>query len=299
MKTLILIFISLLFFNLAPVENYNCGNGTPQCNPSPDQSNGPTIQTPNGGSISTYTFTPLEDCEVTYYNNEYNSVIGNASLGCPNSVSNCHGYAWHYSFGGSLVYIEGSDIHKYWDDDSFYKVNFIPKKAKTVVLYYKDGNMTHSAIGETLNGVREYRSKWQFGHLVKHGLTNVLPAYGTPTEFYLRCGACDTIPDMNLMTYNWGSVNTINFVSVGGYYLNTNLHHCQLNNDISWNAGGNNWGSIGTKKVSAWFNLTSGQSITFSISAPSNCGTSTRNVTFVAQSGYRMFNTVKYQTVIS
>lgn len=209
-------------------------------------------------------------------------------LSCPSPEYNCHGYVWHMQYGGQNAVIQNDQISKYWNDGSFYEVNFVPQNAKGVVVY---ADNKHSAVTVPGSNPMKFRSKWGQGYLVEHLPNSVPSSYGSPQRYYLRCGTCDAAPNMFQISYNLGNVNTVNFVSAGGYNLNTNLQPCQLNADVNWSANGNSWGSSGNRKTSAWFNLSSGQSLTFTIGAPSGCGTSNRNVTFVAQSGYRMANT--------
>jgi hypothetical protein len=288
MKSLSLILC--LFISLR-VAAQNCApQGTTPCIYTYGGGNGPNIYTPNATLVQTFSAPPLFPCEIAAGDVQFNSFSGITAISCPSSAFNCHGYAWHMEFGGygQQVWVESDQISKYWNDGSFYEVNFIPQNAKGVVVY---ANNAHSAVTVPGSNPMKFRSKWGAGYLVEHTPNNVPSGYGAPQRYYLRCGACDAAPNLFQMTYNWGSVSTVNFVSAGGYNLNTNLHPCQLSNNINWSANGNNWGPTGNKNIGAWFNLNAGQSLTFSVSAPSSCGTSNRNVTFVAQSSYRMANT--------
>lgn len=273
-------------------------NGSPCSGPNDSYSSTFTINTPNGRGFDAHTWANFStySCNIiAVFNSVMQGYPNDSLIDCPSPEYNCHGYAWRKAFGGSEAVIPNDAIYNYWDDGSFYEVNFVPQSIKGVVVY---PNNAHSAVTVPGSYPMKFRSKWGQGYLVEHAPTDT--PYGTPERYYLRCGACDASPYLEGMTYNWGSVNTVNFVSAGGYNVYSNLHPtCELNQDVCWNwqsgscasNSGNNWGVSGSRNINAWFNLSSGQSITFSVRAGSPCGTSNRNVTFVAQSYYRMANT--------
>jgi hypothetical protein len=282
-------------------------NGTP-CEPNDTEiSLSPDAQTPNSTFVSVFKWDNWADktnCVLKKYQTYMSDIFPNVTLlSCPDYEYNCHGYAWHMEFYGfrypneygQKLCIRSEQIYKYWNDGSFYQVNFIPQNIKGVVVY---PNNAHSAVTVPGSNPMKFRSKWGQGYLVEH-LPTATP-YGTPERYYLRCGACDAAPYLDGITYNWGTANTVNFVSAGGYNVSSNLHPtCELNQDVCWNwqsgscasNSGSNWGVSGSRNINAWFNLSSGQSITFSVKATSPCGTANRYVTFVAQSYYRMANT--------
>lgn len=297
------VFLLLLLFSFLNVKaQIVCppnNSGSPCTGPNDNHTSDFTVNTPMGTPVSAFTWENFNSYSCNLIPS-FQAIMQNHPnvelLECPSHEYNCHGYAWHMAFSGSKVAIANSAIHHYWDDGSFYKINFVPKNRIGVVVYAGNG---HSAI--TVPGsipTMKYISKWGQGYLVKHDLTDT--DYGSPQDHYLRCGHCDDSPYLEGMTYNWGAVYTVNFVSAGGYNVNSNLHPtCELNQDVCWNwqsgscAGnsGSNWGVAGGRNINAWFNVSSGQSVTFSVKATSPCGTSNRYATFVAQSGYRMANT--------
>jgi hypothetical protein len=193
---------------------------------------------------------------------------------CPTPTFNCHGYAWYMqyfystnSLANNGVWIKSEDISKFWNDGSFYEIFTSPINVKGVVVYSNNDHSAATIIGS--NPVR-YISKWGAEYLVKHAPNDVPASYGTPSRYFILCGACETAPDMQKMTYNLGTPSTVNFVPAGGYHLFSNVPPCQLtpNINMSWTAPGNNWAVSGTKNVNVMFNLTAGQSITLMSSAP-------------------------------
>lgn len=102
---------------------------------------------------------------------------------------------------------------------------------------------------------------------------------------------CTCPPDLSTMSYDYYyQANTVNFISPGNHSVQSNIVPNLLVSPIAWSAGSfTAWGNTGPNNVSAWFYLSSGQSVTFSISAATNCGNSSRNITFVTSSGYRVY----------
>lgn len=300
MKIFILCVLCTTVFNIKAQIYCTPYNNGSQCEPGPTHASTFTIKTPLNNDVQAFSWYHHNtySCDVIGWLNNIVQGYPNVTLSaCPSHEYNCHGYAWHMEFTGygQKVAIPNDEIYHYWDDGSFYQVNFVPQNIKGVVVYTDN---KHSAVTVPGSNPMKFRSKWGQGHLVEHAPTDT--PYGTPERYYLRCEACDTIPYLEGMTYNWGAVNTVNFVSAGGYNVSSNLHPtCELNQDVCWNwqSGscasnyGSNWGVSGSRNINAWFNLSSGQSITFSVKATSPCGTSNRYVTFVAQSYYRMANT--------
>lgn len=293
--------LMLSFITLALKAQIYCppnNNGATCTSPNDTHQSDFNVQTPNLSNVAAfywYSFSSYSCNVIANFNEVMQSYPNAVLLDCPDPTYNCHGYAWRMQFSGSTVAIANDAIHHYWDDDSFYKVNFVPQNIKGVVVY---PNNAHSAVTVPGSNPMKFRSKWGQGYLVEHAPTAT--PYGTPERYYLRCGACDASPYLEGVTYNWGATNTVNFVSAGSYNVNSNLHpSCELNQDVCWNwqsgscasNSGSNWGVSGSRNINAWFNLSSGQSVTFSIKATNPCGTSNRYITFVAQSYYRMANT--------
>jgi hypothetical protein len=315
MKYQIIFFCLASTISMTHYSTAQCGNSTvAACSPSVSQgSSGTSVFTPASStqqsiSISTLTFPPLAVCEVNAYDNELSRYTNISSSGCPTANYNCHGYAWHKSFYGQAnygkpqeVWIQSEEVPKYWSDNSFYEVFSPPVNVKGVILYYSQGAITHSAVNDVGSSPLMYISKWGAGHLVRHSPTNVPTNYGSPSRFFLFCGACDAAPDLSKLTYNLGAVkNTVNFVAAGGYTMYTNLNRtCGLNTDMTWTGNGNNWAATGFGKLTVLFNISSGQSVTFTGNAANNCGSSSRTVTFVAQSSYRIASTAQVRDNLS
>jgi hypothetical protein len=85
---------------------------------------------------------------------------------------NCHTYAWHVSESGDKVWMNniGNETHNidtYWNDQSYYQVNFIPGNANVKVFYGSTTSASdHSAI--TTSDFNIFISKMGCGCLVKH-----------------------------------------------------------------------------------------------------------------------------------
>ena len=289
----------LLFFcNLLNSKAQNCGQGVTPCDFGVTPGSGTPISTVNGTMITTSLYPPLLPCEISTGDVEFNKISGIVGLSCPTSKYNCHGYAWYTSWsppaGGTEIWIPNDQISKFWLDKSFYEVYTSPTNVKGVVLY-EFGN--HSAITIPNSNPVNYISKWGAGYLVRHAPNSVPSSYGKPSRYFLRCGACDLPPNLSRMTTNLGSVsNTVNFITAGGYTLSTNISTCELNaNNLIWSSTGNvmNWTTSGTQKASVLFTIAAGQSFTLNCTAANACGSSNRNITFVAQSMYRIASTAQ------
>ncbi len=306
MKNLFILLFIFLFSSIGGIAQNICVIKTPKCDYSGgDGATGPVVFTPasnvnNSVQIFTRLYPMLDSCVITSANIIFNTFSNVTSVDCPTSAYNCHGYAWHKNFYQQPyprplnIWIPNAEVPKYWSDNSFYEVFSPPVSVKGVILYYDgQGAITHSAVNDPNSSPMMYISKWGVGHLVRHSPTNVPTQYGSPSRYFLRCGACDGTPDLSKLTYNLGAVKyTVNFVAAGGYNMYTNLNRtCNLISDMTWTGNGNNWVPTGFGKLTVLFNISSGQSVTFTGNATNNCGSSSRAVTFVAQSSYRIAST--------
>ncbi|HYC84908.1 MAG TPA: M43 family zinc metalloprotease [Chryseosolibacter sp.] len=117
--------------------------------------------------------------------------------------------------------------------------------------------------------------------VMKNAMNNNMSSVVTVTQL--------SPPNMQLMTYdNNKPVSTVTFVSAGYHTIYTNLNPSSLTQNVQWSANAA-ISPFGSKLVNASFNIYSGQSINFSITATNACGSANRNPTFVAQSGYYMY----------
>jgi hypothetical protein len=131
-------------------------------------------------------------------------------------------------------------------------------------------------------------------NIMKQNLTGQLNAVVDNAVSYT------TSPNLLNMTYDQNYyVYTVNSVSSGWHNVYSNINPNTLSAPIAWNpsfgVSGGYGNPYGTNNVNYSFYLTSGQSVTFFISATNNCGTSNRNPTFSVQSGYRIYNSMQIQ----
>lgn len=269
-----------------------------------------TIYTPNNTAVSCNYYNDISSTEKSCINSCVASYYGVTVLSDATSTYNCHNYAWHKSDGGSTTAwlnagSGNSNLQAYWTDGSFTQVSSEPTFAGGKVLYTGD----HTAITTGTAGV--YKSKWGSYPLVQHAWNNVPIPYqpNNTKNYYVRSYCvCSSAPNMQLLTYGTSggfqsNANTVNFVSASTWYnIKTNLPPCLLTGSISWNPNSTtgmylNWYNAGDKNTEAYINLASGQSVTFFMSAPSSCGSGTRNPTWTAQSGYRMSSNTTDGTV--
>lgn len=256
--------------------------------------------TPNGTNVSSYVvYLPeLSQSDINWINNEQQNVFPNAvKLADPTRTYNCHGYAWIKHDGGGDYWLNTPGDDQFWLDNSYQQTSNTTKQ-NLRVSYQGD----HSAVTTATPGV--CISKWGAWGRYSHNTTYVPIDYqpNNPLTYYERCYT----PNLQNMTYNgnFGTpVSTVNFVSAGFRDVYTNIPSNILVNPINWNPNNGSIGFLanGTNNINCTFNLGSGQSVTFYMSATGNCGTSTRNPTFVAQSGYKIYSSgnVKDNLMIS
>lgn len=251
--------------------------------------------TPNGTSVASFVvyYAPLIDDEINFLNGLVGAQLPNAiQLEGPTSSYNCHGYAWIKYDGGNSYWLRTPGDDQFWLDNSYVQTsNTVGEGLR--VSYQGD----HSAVVTSTPGV--CTSKWGSAGLYRHNTTYVPAGYlpSQPLTYYGRC----VNPNLQTMTYDWGNtVNTINFISSGGHNISTNIPSNALLSPINWNPSNPNayFSPNGTNNVYGTFYLNSGQSVTFNMSANGYCGSGSRNPTFVAQSGYRLYSNSNVKDIL-
>jgi hypothetical protein len=251
-----------------------------------------TVITPNGSSVPVIIYQELCPQQITAANAEVAVAYPNATrLDDASSTYNCYAYAFHISEGGNRVWMNNPSTYWSETDGSYTEVTTVDPFPGKIV--YSGGD--HAAVTTSTSGI--YISKWGDYPLMRHDKFDS-PYDDSNLKYYVRC-ICSSAPDLQLMTYGTagggqGTAYTVNFVSANTWYnIRTNIAPCYLSNSISWSPNSTvgvplNWYNNGLKNTEAYINLSSGQSVTFAINAQSSCGTSNRNPTWTAQSGYRM-----------
>lgn len=252
--------------------------------------------TPNGTNVSQWVayYPELTGPQIAWVNAKVALDFPNVvKLAEPTRTYNCHGYAWIKSDGGGTYWLNDPGDNQFWQDNSYVQTSNTTN-ASLRVSFQGD----HTAVTTSTSGV--CISKWGPWGLYQHNTTNVPVEYqpNNTLTYYAR-NLCSAAPNLQNMTYDWGStVNTVNFVSSGGHNVYSNINPATLSQSINWSPNNSNAWFYGQNNVNASFNLGSGQSITFFMSATNPCGTSTRNPTFVAQSGWRMYANTEVKDIM-
>lgn len=106
-------------------------------------------------------------------------------------------------------------------------------------------------------------------------------------------------------TFGTGDVNnllyTFNTVSTGIHYIYSNVSAPSLLQNMAWSstAPSSNWNSFDPKNVNAWFNISAGQSYNFTATATDKNCTSSRTLTFVAMSSYRIYSSTNITSTLA
>ncbi len=253
--------------------------------------------TPNGTNIpSSYigNYPALTQYEYDFANWYQQTYFPNVTkLDEPTRSYNCHGYAWIKYDGGGDYWLNSPGDDEFWLDNSYVQTSNTTGEGLRVSF---QGD--HSAVTTSTPGV--CISKWGEAGRYIHNTTNVPPGYkpDDPLTYYGRC----VNANLQNMTYDWGNtVNTVNFVSSGGHNVYTNIPSNALLSPINWNPSNSNayFSPSGYNNDSGTFNLGSGQSVTFYMNASGYCGSGSRNPTFTAQSGYRIYSSDNVKDVLS
>lgn len=91
---------------------------------------------------------------------------------------NCHSYAWHSQSSGNTYWMNSPGDDKYWQDGSYYKVNYCP--ISNAKVSYANGD--HSA---HIDGNGNFTSKWGPLGLVRHWV-NYCPYNSSVVNYYKR-----------------------------------------------------------------------------------------------------------------
>ncbi len=102
-----------------------------------------------------------------------------------------------------------------------------------------------------------------------------------------------TSPNLQTIKHDGISTYTTNFISSGTHNLSTNIDIALLSQPLNWTSSNNSiyWTKSGSYNENVRFDLYSGQSTNFTVTANNGCGTSTRTITFYVQSAWRLAST--------
>ncbi len=251
--------------------------------------------TPNGTNVSGHVnyYPELTQNEIDWINNEQQNVYPNViKIGEPTYTYNCHGNAWIRYDGGGDYWLTTPGDDQFWLDNSYVQTSNTTGEGLRVS-YQGD----HSAVTTSTPGVCSF--KWgPWGRYI-HNTTNVPSLYqpNNPLTYYGRC----VNANLQNMTYDWGNtVNTVNFVSSGGHNVYSNIPSNALTSPINWNPNNSSayFSPSGYNNTGGTFYLGSGQSVTFFMNASGYCGSGSRNPTFTAQSGYRIYSSANVKDVL-
>lgn len=148
-----------------------------------------TLETPNNTEIIGYIFSELTPLEIEKKDVQYEEIIKEEGwsaekLKASSGTYNSHGYAWHMYRGGAEIVIDGDDISRYWEDDSYRKIDENEAVKGDIIVISDPDNPTslHSAVVADKPGWCV--SKWHDGPLFLHKFDE--HPFGSTFTFYRR-----------------------------------------------------------------------------------------------------------------